>query len=190
MGRDLLASNFWQARRPLPGFFWDSKTDMNCMRQVLQRAIHIGYNHHIERLMILCNFALLTGLEPTEVNDWFLSTYVDAYEWVMVPNVLGMGLNADGGLVATKPYIASANYINKMSDYCRDCRYAHRKRTGSDACPFNVMYWDFLIRHETTLRSNPRLGPNVLSLRHLDEDERQVIQQSAGLVMNRLEKAS
>ncbi len=188
LGDDLLNSNFWEARRPLPGFFWDGQCDMNCLGQVIDGAIQTGYNHHIERLMILCNFALLAGLEPNEVNEWFLAAYIDAYEWVMAPNVLGMGLNADGGLVATKPYIASANYINKMSDYCQDCRYDHKQRAGAEACPFNSLYWNFLIENEETLRANPRLGPNVLSLRHLDEDERAAVRKEAGRFLASLEE--
>ncbi len=164
--------NFWDARRSLPEFFWDARTPMNCMQAVIQRALDDGYTHHIERLMVLSNFCLLAGIEPQQVNDWFLSCYVDAYEWVMLPNVLGMGLYADGGQTGTKPYIASANYINKMSDYCQDCEYDRRKRTGPGACPFNLLYWNFLIEHESVLRASPRMGPNVLSLRHIDDEER------------------
>ena len=178
--------NYWEAHRHLPQFFWDGQIGMACLNHVLRRALRTGYNHHIERLMILCNFSLLAGLEPNEVNEWFLSTYIDAYDWVMAPNVLGMGLNADGGLVATKPYIASANYINKMSDYCGACRYDHKKRSGDDACPFNTLYWYFLIRHEERLRANPRLGPNVLGLRHLDDEERLAVQHDAGRFLGRL----
>jgi deoxyribodipyrimidine photolyase-related protein len=146
---------------------------------VLRRAIDHCYNHHIERLMILCNYAMLAGVEPSAVNDWFLAHYVDAYEWVMAPNVIGMGLNADGGLTATKPYIASANYIDKMSDYCGGCRYDRKRRHGKSACPFNTLYWNFLLEHEEKLRANPRLGPNVLGLRHLDASERQAVRQQA-----------
>jgi deoxyribodipyrimidine photolyase-related protein len=168
----LLEANAWEAQRPLPGFFWDGQTEMDCLRHSLQRAIDTGYTHHIERLMLLCNFCLLAGVRPQAVNDWFLSFYIDAYEWVMAPNVIGMGLNADGGSIATKPYIASASYINKMSDYCRSCCYDYQQRAGEDACPFNFLYWIFLLEHEATLRANPRLGRNVLSLRYLDEEER------------------
>lgn len=176
---ELMAENFWQADRPLPGWFWDGKTDMECLRRVLARVVEHGYVHHIERLMVLSNFSLLAGLNPQAVNEWFTGCFIDAYEWVMAPNVLGMGLNADGGVIATKPYIASANYINKMSDYCPYCHYDHKQRVGADACPFNSLYWRFLIRNEETLRSNPRLGRNVLGLRHLDEAERKaVIEQS------------
>jgi deoxyribodipyrimidine photolyase-related protein len=175
----LMESNAWDAQRPLPQFFWQGDTEMNCLRRVILRAIEVGYNHHIERLMLLCNFCLLAGIQPAAVNDWFLSCYVDAYEWVMAPNVLGMGLNADGGVIATKPYIASANYVNRMSDYCRGCRYDHKQRTGADACPFNLLYWSFLLEHESTLRASPRLGRNVLGLRYLGEDERSAVRRQA-----------
>jgi deoxyribodipyrimidine photolyase-related protein len=186
----LMEANAWDAQRPLPQFFWDGETEMNCLRHAIRRAIETGYNHHIERLMLLCNFCLLTGVNPLAVNDWFLSFYVDAYEWVMVPNVLGMGLNADGGLIATKPYIASANYVNKMSDYCRPCRYEHKQRIGGDACPFNLLYWNFLLKHEATLRANPRLGRNVLGLRYLDVDERRAVRRQALAFLDELDSAS
>ncbi|MFZ1396060.1 MAG: cryptochrome/photolyase family protein [Candidatus Promineifilaceae bacterium] len=175
----LVEKNSWGAKRPLPQFFWDAQTDMNCLHHVIERALGTGYNHHIERLMVLCNFCLLAGIEPMAVNDWFLAHYIDAYEWVMLPNVLGMGLNADGGVTATKPYIASANYIHKMGDYCGGCRFNHKQRHGEDACPFNFLYWHFLLQHEETLRANPRLGPNVLGLRYLDEGERTAVRHQA-----------
>ncbi len=175
----LVEANAWDAQRPLPQFFWDGQTEMNCLRQALCRARETGYNHHIERLMLLCNFCLLSGVRSAAVNDWFLSFYVDAYEWVMVPNVIGMGLNADGGLIATKPYIASANYVNKMSDYCPPCRYNHKQRSGTEACPFNFLYWSFLVEHEAILRANPRLGRNVLGLGYLDADERDKVRHQA-----------
>lgn len=181
---EMLAKNSWNATGDLPLFFWDaSQTEMNCLRHVIQRAIDSGYTHHIERLMVICNFAMLAGLDPRQVNNWFMSCYIDAYEWVMPPNVIGMGLNADGGLTATKPYIASANYINKMSDYCGGCRYHHKIHTGDDACPFNFLYWNFLIQHEVRLRANPRLGKNVLGLRHLDEKGRAAVQAQATIFL-------
>ena len=181
----LLTKNSWHADRALPSFFWDgTETEMNCLRHAIQRAIDTGYTHHIERLMLLCNFAMLAGLDPRAVNDWFMSLYVDAYDWVMPPNVIGMGLNADGGLTATKPYISSANYINKMGDYCTDCRYQAKERTGDNACPFNFLYWNFLIKHEERLRANVRLGKNVLGLRHLDQAERQKVQTQAAAFLD------
>ncbi len=182
----ILNANFWDAAQPLPEFFWTGETTMNCMRHILQRVRQHGYVHHIERLMVLANFSTLAGLHPISVNNWFLSTFVDAYEWVMIPNVLGMGLNADGGKTATKPYIASANYINRMSDYCPNCPFDDAKRTGNDACPFNFLYWNFLIKHEEKLRANPRFGPAVLGLRNIGEDERKRIQQQAAAFIQQL----
>jgi deoxyribodipyrimidine photolyase-related protein len=178
--------NHWQAERPLPEFFWTGETDMNCLRHVITRVLETGYSHHIERLMVLCNFALLAGIQPHAVNEWFLESYVDAYDWVVTPNVIGMGLCADGGVVGTKPYIASAAYINKMSDYCGGCKYDPKQRTGETACPFNALYWNFLLRFEKQLRANPRMGPNVLGLKHLDGAERQRVQQQAKEFLEKL----
>ncbi len=181
----LRTANSWGAERPLPEWFWTGATAMRCMHHALTRVLQTGYGHHIERLMLLCNFALLAGINPAAVNNWFLECYVDAYEWVVTPNVIGMGLNADGGMVATKPYIASANYVNKMSDYCGACTYDHKARTGDRACPFNTLYWNFLITHEARLRANPRLGPAVLGLSRLAATERAIIQaQAARLLSN------
>lgn len=175
----LRTANAWQAQRPLPRMYWDGQTDLRCIQQVVAKLIDTGFAHHIERLMVLCNFALLAGVDPAEVADWFLAFYVDSHEWVVYPNVIGMGLNADGGITATKPYIASAAYIRKMSDYCDGCVHDPKKRSGPGACPFNTLYWNFLLRNESTLRANPRLGPNVLGLKHLGVAERQAIMKEA-----------
>jgi deoxyribodipyrimidine photolyase-related protein len=175
----LLEQNAWHARRPLPAFVWSADTDMACLRRAIRRALDTGYNHHIERLMVLCNFFLLAGIEPKAVNDWFLTVYIDAYDWVMPPNVLGMGLNADGGQTATKPYIASANYIHRMGDLCAICRYEPRQRSGEGACPYNLLYWRFVIEHEARLRTNPRTSQLALGLRHLDAEERRRVQAQA-----------
>ncbi|NDJ53406.1 MAG: cryptochrome/photolyase family protein, partial [Chloroflexi bacterium] len=172
---DLREANAWHAQRPMPAFFWDGETDMACLSLAVKRLLKNGYNHHIERLMLICNFCMMAGVTPAEVADWFLTFYVDAYEWVVLPNVIGMGLNADGGLTATKPYISSANYINKMGDTCKGCRYKPKQRSGPDACPFNLLYWNFLIQHEERLKSNPRFGPAVYGLRHLDAEERATV---------------
>ena len=169
---ELQQANFWGASRPLPDWFWNGQTEMNCLHTVIGRAIQDGYNHHIERLMILSNFCLLAGVEPRAVNDWFSALYVDAYEWVMLPNVLGMGLYADGGKTATKPYIASANYIRRMSDYCLSCRFDPSSRTGSQACPYNYLYWNFILENEVTLLANPRMGPGVLGVKRIPATER------------------
>jgi deoxyribodipyrimidine photolyase-related protein len=167
----LVEKNEWKAWLPVPDFFWTGETEMACLRHTISRAIDTGYNHHIERLMILSNFCMLTAMEPKAVNEWFLTVYIDAYDWVMSPNVIGMGLNADGGLIATKPYISSANYINRMSDFCKECPYDHRSRVGDKACPYNFLYWNFILEHEERLRSNPRTSRNVLGLRHLSEQD-------------------
>jgi deoxyribodipyrimidine photolyase-related protein len=183
---DIAGKNFWGANRPLPGMFWDGDTKMNCLKHTIQRALGSGYTHHIERLMVISNFCILAGINPLAVNDWFLSAFIDAYEWVMLPNVFGMGLNADVGLIATKPYIASANYIHKMSDYCQNCAFDRKSRTGDQACPFNFLYWNFILRHEKTLRSNPRMARSLLGLRHLDQEQRQMVKESAAQFLDRL----
>ena len=160
----LREANAWGASRPMPRLFWDGRTDLACLGHVVRRLIATGYTHHIERLMLVCNFCLLAGVDPAAVADWFLTFYIDSHDWVVLPNVIGMGLNADSGLTATKPYIASAAYIKRMGDFCGGCAYRHDRRTGPGACPFNLLYWNFLIEHEQALHSNPRLGPAVLGL--------------------------
>lgn len=163
---DYAQSNWFNHTHPLPEFFWDaSKTDLNCLHQVLSQVERTGYAHHIQRLMILSNFALISGLLPQAVENWFHSAFIDAYDWVMQPNVIGMGLFADGGMLASKPYAASANYIHKMSDYCRNCVYDRQQRTGDHACPFNFFYWDFLSRHREKLKSQGRMS---FILKHCD----------------------
>lgn len=158
-------SNWFEHYRPLPAFYWDaSKTNMNCLRQTLTQVEETAYGHHIQRLMVLNNFALIAGVNPQELENWFHSAFIDAHDWVMQTNVLGMGQFADGGLLASKPYAASANYINKMSNYCGDCQYNQSDRTGANACPFNFFYWDFLQRHGDRLKS---LGRMNLVLSHL-----------------------
>jgi len=183
---DLAEANHWDAIRPMPQMFWDGETEMNCIRQVVKRLQETAYSHHIERLMLVSNFCLMAGIDPQAVTDWFKVFYIDAYDWVMQPNVVGMGLNADGGIIATKPYIASANYINKMSDYCKGCRFNRKQRHGEGACPFNYLYWNFLLENEDALRANPRSGRNVLGLRHLDDNDRQQVRQSAQIFLDEL----
>jgi len=139
---------------------------MNCLHQVLKQIENTGYAHHIQRLMLLSNFALIAGISPGEVENWFHSVFIDAYDWVMQTNVIGMGLFADGGILASKPYAASANYIDKMSDYCKGCKYDKRDRASEKACPFNFFYWDFLARHREKLRSQ---GPMSFILANLDK---------------------
>ncbi len=186
-GNDLRHVNGWLHTRPTPRFWWDGRTDMACMKAIVGRLQSSAMNHHIERLMVLCNFAMLAGIDPEAVANWFLVWYADSHEWVVLPNVIGMGLNADGGKTATKPYVASAAYIHKMSDFCSGCEFDPKIRTGPRACPFNTLYWNFLITHEAKLRANPRMGPNVLGLRHLKPDERTVIEREAREFLDRLE---
>lgn len=183
---DLDTHNFWQSSNPLPGFFWTGNTELNCLRNTIHRALQDGYTHHIERLMILCNFCLLAGIDPQAVNEWFLSTYIDAYEWVMLPNVFGMGLYADGGLTATKPYAASANYIRKMSDYCAGCSFDQKQRSGDTACPFNYLYWNFIIRNLEKLKLNPRMAMSLLALKNLDPEQRNQVMKSAEIFLGSL----
>ena len=171
--------NWFGHTQPLPEFFWTGETNMNCLHQTITQIKSTGYAHHIQRLMVLSNFALIAGISPQAVENWFHAVFIDAYDWVMQTNVIGMGLFADGGVLASKPYAASANYINKMSDYCKSCVYNHKERIGENACPFNFFYWDFLNRHKEKLQTQGRMG---LILKHLDKmssEELQSIHQQA-----------
>ena len=150
--------NFFSHAEPLPDWFWTGKTDMRCLSLAIGQSLDMAYAHHIQRLMIIGNYALLAGLDPKAVHEWYLGIYIDAFEWVELPNTLGMSQYADGGFLATKPYVSSAAYINRMSDSCKGCAFDAKKKTGPGACPFNAMYWDFFRRNQNVLRSNPRLG--------------------------------
>ena len=172
--------------RPLPSFFWDADTALNCLRQSFGDTLENGYAHHIQRLMVIGNFALLAGLDPEAVCSWFLGIYVDAVEWVELPNTLGMALHADGGIVGTKPYAASGAYINRMSNYCAGCRYDPKQRSGDAACPFNLLYWDFLARHRDTLAANPRMGLAVKNLERIDAAELARIRSRAAAFLGEL----
>ncbi len=154
---ELASANQLGATQELPAFYWTGETEMNCVSNCVESVEARGYAHHIQRLMVLANFATLWGVEPAELNEWFHATYVDAYHWVTTPNVIEMGQYGHG-VFATKPYVSSANYIDRMSDYCEDCSYYKTKATGDGACPFNTLYWDFLARNEDELRSNHRMG--------------------------------
>ena len=171
--------NALDASRALPKFYWDGNTKMNCMKQSISQTITHAYAHHIQRLMVIGNFSLLAGLSPAEVNEWYLIVYSDAFEWVEMPNVSGMVLFADDGIVASKPYAAGGNYIDKMSNYCQNCAYNIKEKTGDNACPFHYLYWDFLWRHEEKLRSNPRLGMIYRTADKMADEKKQIIRQSA-----------
>ena len=152
---------------------------MNCLHRILVQVQRTGYAHHIQRLMVLNNFALISGISPQEIEAWFHAVFIDAYDWVMQTNVIGMGQFADGGTLASKPYAASANYINRMSDYCSRCVYNPKQRTGEKACPFNFFYWDFLARHREQLKSQGRMGLIVRQLDRISAEEIKKIRQAA-----------
>lgn len=157
-GPDYVNRNALGAVRALPNFYWTGQTDMHCLGQAIGQTMEFAYAHHIQRLMITGNFALIAGVHPKQVHGWYLAVYADAYEWVELPNTLGMSQFADGGMLASKPYASTGAYINRMSDYCGSCRYDVKQRTGPDACPFNALYWDFLARNDEPLRKNPRMA--------------------------------
>lgn len=163
--------NSWKSELKLPEFYWTGKTELNCLKQSLDAVIEDGYSHHIQRLMILCNFATLLGLNPQAVNDWFLTMYIDSHDWVVTPNVVGMGMNADGGTMATKPYISGAAYINRMSDYCGDCKFDPKLRTGETACPFNFLFWTFLDQHQAVMKKNFRMSMMLKNAQRIDAGE-------------------
>jgi len=164
---ELATANQLDATHDLPECYWTGETDMNCLSETVGGVHERGYSHHIQRLMVLANFATLWGVEPSELNDWFHATYVDAYHWVTTPNVVEMGQYGHG-VFASKPYVSSGSYVDRMSDYCGDCHYYKTKDTGDRACPFNALYWDFLDRNEDRLRSNHRMG---LMYSHVDDKQ-------------------
>ena len=185
---DYASGNHYRAQRKLPDFFWTGDTGMRCLQQSIGQSLEHAYAHHIQRLMITGNFALLTGIDPDAVDAWYLGVYVDAIQWVELPNTRGMALFADGGLVGSKPYAAGGNYIKKMSDYCSDCRYRVTERSGDKACPFNSFYWRFMDKHRTELAKNQRLGMLFGSWDRMAEDARQAILDTAERNLKRLDK--
>ncbi len=177
------SQNYFNNNRALPRFYWDGDTKMACVADCVSNTLNHAYAHHIQRLMVTGNFALLTGITPQEICDWYLAVYADAYDWVELPNTLGMVMHADGGYLGSKPYAASGNYINKMSNYCKDCHYDVKTRSESDSCPFNSLYWHFLHRHRDLLEKNPRMGLVYRAFDKLGEEEqRKVIARAGGLL--------
>ncbi len=160
-GPDYMRRNALGATRALPDFYWSAETDMACLRAAIGQTRDEAYAHHIQRLMVTGNFALLAGVDPHELHEWYLAVYADAYEWVEAPNTIGMSQFADGGLLASKPYAASGAYIDRMSDYCRGCAYDVKLKAGEKACPFNYLYWDFIARHRELVKGNPRMAQMV-----------------------------
>lgn len=171
--------NYFNATKSLPSFYWTGKTTMRCLQQCVQQTQNHAYAHHIQRLMVLGNFALLTGITPEAVNEWFWIVYADAYEWVELPNVSGMALFADGGALASKPYAASGAYIHKMSNYCQNCQFNVKEKTGPSACPFNYLYWHFIEQHADKLAKNPRMALIYKAFDKLSDEQKTAIKQSA-----------
>lgn len=176
---EYLDRNALDAQAPLPEFFWTGDTDMACLRDALTQTLTHGYAHHIQRLMVTGLYLLMRGVKPQAVHTWYLSVYVDAVEWVELPNTLGMSQYGDGGLMASKPYIATGKYIQRMGNHCKGCRYDPAQSTGPTACPYTTLYWDFLMRHETLLAGNPRMGMQVRNLARLAPDKREAIRAQA-----------
>ncbi|MGS2716961.1 cryptochrome/photolyase family protein [Eionea flava] len=183
---DYAEMNYLNASNSLPELYWGADTKMNCLKQCVDDTYKNSYAHHIQRLMVLGNFALLTDVDPGQVNEWYLLVYADAYEWVEMPNVTGMILFADGGIMASKPYISSGAYINKMSNYCQHCEYSVKEKNGDGACPFNYLYWDFLRRHKEQLLSNPRLGMPYRTLSKMTDEKVELIASDAERFMTAL----
>ncbi len=173
-------------KRALPGFYWDGETDMACVKAVVDETREHAYAHHIQRLMITGNFALLAGVDPAQVHDWYLSVYADAYEWVEAPNTIGMSQFADGGVLASKPYASSGAYIDRMSDYCGTCAYSVKDKTGDRACPFNLLYWHFLERHRDRFERNPRMAQMYRTWDRMDTERRKTVLCEADNFLRRL----
>ncbi|WP_417726245.1 cryptochrome/photolyase family protein [Roseovarius sp.] len=186
-GPGYVRRNVLRHGRPLPAMFWGGETRMNCIAHVVGQTRKEAYAHHIQRLMVTGNFALLAGIDPGQVHEWYLAVYADAFEWVEAPNVIGMSQFADGGIIASKPYVSSGNYIDKMSDYCRSCAYAVKEKTGENACPFNLLYWDFLVRHRERIGCNPRMGPVYRTWDKMDEVRRRAVLDGAARVLGDLD---
>ncbi len=179
--------NFLNHNRSLPDWFWTGNTKMNCLKTSIKQTMEHAYAHHIQRLMVIGNFSLLAGLHPDEIDQWYLGVYIDAIEWVELPNTRGMSQFADGGLIASKPYVSSAAYIDKMSDYCGSCFYSSKEKTGEKACPFNSLYWHFFDRHQDKLKRNPRIGMAYQVWEKMDEEKRKSILQQADIYLNQLD---
>jgi len=180
-----LERNYLQAREKLPWFYWTGQTEMACLRDALGQTLKYGYAHHIQRLMVTGLFTLLLGVEPQQVHGWYLAVYIDAVEWVELPNTLGMSQYGDGGVMGSKPYVASGKYIQRMSNYCSNCQYNPAESVGEEACPFTTLYWDFLMRHEKMLAGNPRMIMQVKNLVRITGPKKQAIREQAEAVRER-----
>ncbi len=184
----LAEANHYHHQRALPAWFWTGDTQMNCLRQTIWQTLEYGYAHHIQRLMVTGLFGLLAEIAPREVEAWYLAIYVDAVEWVELPNTAGMALYANGGRFTSKPYVASGAYIKRMSNYCSACRYKPELRSGEDACPYTVLYWNFLIRHYDSFARNPRTALMARNVERMSEVEREAVSSHALALLNRLDQ--
>ncbi|MFQ6553097.1 cryptochrome/photolyase family protein [Aestuariibius insulae] len=189
-GPDYTTRNGLDHTRDLPGFYWGDETKMHCVSQAVAQTAEEAYAHHIQRLMVTGNFALLAGVDPHQVHEWYLAVYADAYEWVEAPNVIGMSQFADGGIVGSKPYISSGAYINRMSNYCKSCEYKVSKKTGEGACPFNLLYWHFMDRHRARFENNPRMGQMYRNWDRMDDDRKETVLKEAQDWLSALDKGA
>lgn len=180
--------NFFEHQQELPAFYWTGKTKMNCMSHAINQSLDYAYAHHIQRLMITGNFSLLINAHPDAVDAWYLGIYIDAIQWVELPNTRGMSQFADGGVVATKPYISTANYIHKMSNYCKSCHYHYKEKTGEQACPFNSLYWSFLMQHEKRLKGNRRMSMMYALLNKMTPENKEALLLQANYYLEHLEE--
>ncbi|GGO63863.1 cryptochrome/photolyase family protein [Bowmanella pacifica] len=188
MGEDYAQGNYLQAERALPDWFWHAKVQMRCMQQAIGNSLHRAYAHHIQRLMVIGNFCLLAGLDVRSVCTWYLAVYVDAFEWVELPNTLGMALYADGGILASKPYAASGNYLHKMGNHCQHCPYSPKQTTGLRACPYNALYWQFIDTHQQAFAAHPRMALMVAQWQKKSHSEQNAIRDWAGKLLTNLDR--
>jgi deoxyribodipyrimidine photolyase-related protein len=177
-----LERNELGAQEDLPAWFWTGQTDMACLRDALAQTLDHGYANHIQRLMVTGLYALMLGVQPKQVHAWYLAVYVDAVEWVELPNTLGMSQYADGGVMGSKPYVATGKYIQRMSPHCKGCRYDPAQRSGERACPFTTLYWDFLMRHEKALAKNPRMSLQVKNVARLTDEQKSAVSERAAAI--------
>ena len=186
-GPNYTSRNALDHTRALPALYWGGETKMHCLSKAIAQTREEAYAHHIQRLMVTGNFALLAGIDPEQVHQWYLEVYADAFEWVEAPNTIGMSQFADGGIIASKPYVSSGAYINRMSNYCKSCAYSVKEKTGENACPFNLLYWDFLIRHEDRFANNARMGNMYRTWNRMHEDHRATVLADAAIFLEKLD---
>jgi deoxyribodipyrimidine photolyase-related protein len=186
-GPNYTSRNALEHKRDLPALYWGGETKMHCLSKAVEQTREEAYAHHIQRLMVIGNFALLAGVDPEQVHEWYLEVYADAFEWVEAPNTIGMSQFADGAIIASKPYVSSGAYINRMSNYCKSCQYSVKEKTGENACPFNVLYWDFLIRHEDRFSNNARMGNMYRTWNRMHEDHRATVLADAAIFLEKLD---